>query len=138
MNRHRKQSGMILVLAITLLSVLVISVSALTMHLFGSLREAQRETTAAQVFQVAEAGVNQALARLEQDAHYRGEKATTFGGGSFDVTIEGADGGKIVRATGHWRNSAREFSQTITVRVGAAGIVDWKQSPLSITRSNSP
>ncbi len=138
MNRRRKQSGMTLVLALTLLSVLVIVVSALTMHLLSSMREAQRETTTAQLFHVAEAGVNHALARLAQDANYRGEKATAFGSGSFDVEIKDADGEKTIRATGHWRNSARELSQTITVRVGAAGIVDWKQSPLSIARSNAP
>ena len=138
MNRRRKQSGMTLVLAITFLGVLVILVSALTMHLLSSMREVQRETVTAQVFQIAEAGVNHGLARLARDAHYRGEKATAFGGGSFDVEIKGADGEKIIRAIGHLRTSTRELSQTITVRVGATGIVDWKQSSLSSGRYVAP
>ena len=137
MNRYRKQSGMTLVLAITLLSVLVICVSALTMHLLSSLREAQRDLVAEQTFQIAEAGLNHAMARLTENANYVGEKGVKFANGSFDVEVSTLSGEKVIRATGHWRGSSREFLQILTARSlnreKTIHILDWKQSRLSTT-----
>lgn len=137
MNRHHKETGMTLVLAITLLAVLVISVSALTMHLLNSLREAQRDQAAEQTFQIAEAGLNHAMSRLAENVNYAGEKAVKFANGSFDVEVSTLGDGKVIRATGNWHGSSREYLQTITARLlnveRAIRIVDWKQSSLSTT-----
>ena len=127
---------MTLVLAIVFIAVMMIAVSTFIMHLLSSMREVKREQAVAQTLQIAEAGLHQALAKLVEDATYRGEKATAFADGSFDTEVSEVSGSKIIKATGHLPISAKEFMQTVTaqasIRDGAVKILDWKQSRLEI------
>jgi type II secretory pathway component PulK len=121
---------MSLVLAITLLSVMIISISGLLMHLLSSIRETQRELAVAQTFQIADAGLNLALARWTQNPNYRGEKSTAFAGGRFEVEVKG----DTVFSTSHWTTSSRDYSQTLSVQSKGGKWIHWQQSRLILTR----
>ena len=134
MNTHRQHnSGFTIILAIALLAILVFSLGALVTHVTASSRATQTAVAASQTFQIAEAGLNHALAQLASDANYHGEGAVNFAGGNFQIEVSDGSGGKVIRATSHWQSPSRNFSQTITATLRAGKIGDWQQSRLTIT-----
>lgn len=120
MNCHAKEKGQVLVLALVVVGLVMINTILIA---GGSLIFFQNSTytiQAAQALNLAEAGVDKALASLNANpSSYNGEGETFLGPGSFSVTVTTKDAStSIVKATGYVPNMASpKVKRTVSVEV---------------------
>jgi len=93
-GRRDARSGAALICAVLLVAILTIGASALWRHLHITLAEGDRQEKNAVAQQLAEAGLDKAVARLRgAPAGYQGEQNTPLGEGRFSVTVLPQSGG---------------------------------------------
>lgn len=103
----RHADGYILLLSLVV-SAIVMSVTVAFFNYFGSAVHAERFALAsAQAYSLAEAGIDQAVYELNQNANYSGESDTVLGNGTFSVSVASIDSNtKRVTVTASVPNSA--------------------------------
>jgi Tfp pilus assembly protein PilX len=89
-DRHR-QAGSVLLLVVFLVALLAATVMGHLQVNTEELQLMQNQMGAAEALAIAEAGLNDALAQLRQDATWSsGFAGKPFGGGSYTVTVRAA------------------------------------------------
>jgi hypothetical protein len=104
--RKTRESGQLLLLAIIVIAILLVNTLLITS---GSLRLSQNSKftlTQLQALNLAEAGVDKALASLNTTAgSYTGQSETALGPGSFEVTVTSPNTTtKTITSTGYIPN----------------------------------
>jgi Tfp pilus assembly protein PilX len=84
---RERASGSALIVALSFLAVLMILMSAFVSNVIATTGAQSRLEAQTRSFYIADAGVNYALWKLEQDGTYKGEVDVEFGEGYFDVQI---------------------------------------------------
>jgi hypothetical protein len=114
------QKGQILVFAIGILLVIIIMTVLLISNAFTYSASSKYSTESLQAMNLAEAGIDRAVAALNKTAgNYNGESETILGNGSYSVTVTSIDGSnKIVEATGYIPNKTNPKSKrTIKIQI---------------------
>lgn len=115
----KKQSGQILVLAMIVVGFVLINtliiISGATLYSQNSNYSLQ----ATQATDLAEAGVNKAIASLNKNSSYVGENETLFENGSYSVSVTSPNAStKIIEATGYIPDKSNPKSKK-TVKISA-------------------
>lgn len=87
MNRTPRNAGSALLMAVVLLAVVSVGAAAALRLYHIAFRESSRGVKQEVARQLAEAGIENAVARLRADAAYAGEKDTPLGAGRFSVEV---------------------------------------------------
>src|SRR5579884_4341087 len=105
-QKQNRQNGQILILALLFLAILLTASTALVGYTTLQL-QAQRQTNyQRQALDLAEAGVDEALYQLNQNANYTGETGTALGSGQFTTTVTTLDfNDKQITSTGYIPNN---------------------------------
>lgn len=114
------QKGQVFILAIIVLGLLIINTLILIGGSFLFKENTRYSTSALQATNLAEAGIDKAVATLNATGgSYSGEPETTLGNGSYQVSVTTKDAStKIIQATGYIPNKANATSKkTITIQV---------------------
>ena len=110
----RSGGGYILVLALVFLGIFFTIATAYLSFITTSTRSAQYDVASAQALALAEAGVDEAVYQLNQNASYAGETGTPLGAGTFTLVVENIDSNtKRVTATGFVPNSQNPIATKI-------------------------
>jgi hypothetical protein len=106
-STEQKQKGVILLLSIVVLGILLTMSSAVVGYTSLQLK-AERQTLAqGQALALAEAGIDKAIAKSNQDPNYNGESGTVLGNGELSITISSLDTNtKQVTSTAYVPNSS--------------------------------
>ena len=116
----RDERGFGLVAALVLSSALLIIATALTAITLSNYRYQHRAYLAAKATNIAEAGADYAIWKLNQPGNtYTGETGTSFGGGTYDVMVTNSSGTKTVTVTA--RVNSGVLPVTRKVRVTLSG-----------------
>src|SRR3990172_8501135 len=96
---RRHERGQILLAAMTIsLMVLLVAIGVLS-YATGQYRLVKRSQFVSQTEGVAEAGIEHAIRQLNLDSAYAAESDTSFGDGTFTVTISGGGSNRTIEAT---------------------------------------
>jgi len=119
-NSYTDQSGQIFILAIGILLIVVVTTIVLISSAFTYSASSKYSVDALQANQLAEAGIDKAVAALNTSAgSYSGDVETTLGSGSYDVTVTTIDANnKIIQSTGYIPNKANpKTKRTIKIQI---------------------
>lgn len=119
-NVFTDQSGQIFILAIGILLIVVVTTIVLISSAFTYSASSKYSVNALQANQLAEAGIDKAVAALNTSAgSYSGDVETTLGSGSYDVTVTNIDANnKIIEATGYIPSKADpKTKRTIKIQI---------------------
>lgn len=117
----KKQSGQILVLAIIVVAFVLINTLVIISGATLYSQNTNYSLQSTQATELAEAGVNKALASLNKTGgSYNGESETFLGSGSYSVAITTIDAGtKIIESTGYIPSKAKpKIKKTIKTSIG--------------------
>lgn len=108
-RRRHNQRGSALIFALVMLFILSIGTSVLWQQLHGNLAQHRRSWHHEQAFQLAEAGLETAVAALRvSPGEYQGEADVPLGAGHFSVTVApgGGPGAYTLESWGRLDNAA--------------------------------
>lgn len=129
MRTRSGKEGTALIFAIAVLAILSIGTSVLWQQLHRNLDQHRMAWHQEQVFLIAEAGLDTAIAHLQQpDANYTGEAQVGVGSGHFTVVVTPGDGAGHyrLRSTGrleHVASRYRVITLAATLRLSPTGEV---------------
>lgn len=127
MRTRKRNEGTALIFAIAVLAILSIGTSVLWQQLHRNLDQHRMAWHQEQVFLIAEAGLESALAQLQHGpVDYDGEAQVAVGSGHFTVVVTPGDGtGHYrLRSTGRLEHAAYRYdvvTLSATVRLSPAG-----------------
>ena len=113
MRKRTHNEGTALIFAIMVLAILSIGTSVLWQQLHRNLEQHRMAWHQEQVFLVAEAGLDTAIARLQQpNANYTGEENVVVGPGHFTVMVtpDGTAGTYRLRSTARLDHATSRYS----------------------------
>ncbi len=116
----QKQSGQILILAIVVVGFVLLNALAIIGGATIFSQNSNYSVESAQAISLAEAGIDKAIASLNKTGgSYNGELETSFGNGSFSLTVTDKSGGiKMLKATGYIPNKTNpRVKRTIVTEV---------------------
>ena len=104
--RTKKEQGQLLIISVIFLSVILVLVGALMTYVGQNARIARTSLASEQALQLADAGVDKAVWRLNNTGGtYSGETGTVLGAGVFDVSVASLTGSlKEITATAYAPN----------------------------------
>ena len=141
-RRRHGERGTALIFALMVLLILSMGTAALWSQLHGNLAAQRRAWHKEQAFQLAEAGLERAIAglRAAPDA-YTGETDTPFGPGTYSVTVTpGAAPGEFTIASwGRLENASARFDRAgLRGRLRRAGDGAVAEYVWEVIRENTP
>lgn len=116
----KKQSGQILILAIVVVGFVMLNALAIIGGATIFSQNSNYSVQSTQAINLAEAGIDKALASLNKTGgSYNGELETNFGDGSYSVTVtDKGDGTKVLQATGYIPNKTNpKVKRTVVTKV---------------------
>lgn len=122
----KKQKGQIIIFALIIALVVVVVISGLVSY--SGLQATSHKAAVARekAIGIAEAGIEKAVWKLNNQSGYTGETGTAFGEGTYDITITNLSGsGKLIRADAYIPNAANprvRRSIQVTASVGTVNI----------------
>lgn len=120
MTTHPPARGSILLFALIMSGIIMLVTTAFFGYFGSSVRAERYALAQAQAQALAEAGVDEAVYRLNQDASYTGESGTALGNGVFSVSVVSVNGTtKTVTATASVPNATAPTA-TKVVRANVA------------------
>lgn len=142
------QNGQILVLAVVILTLVLITTLGLISGSLTYFQSSKYSIESSQAENLAEAGIDKAVAALnESGGTYNGEDETLLGGGSFSVTVADKDAStKIIESTGYIPNKSSPKAKRVVkiqiskgvgvafnygVQVGEGGMYMEQQSEIN-------
>src|SRR3989344_722636 len=98
MNR-KKQTGQVMLIVLVFMVIVLAFVSALVGYAQIQIRSHRQAVAKEQALNIAEAGIEKAVWKLNNETGYTGETGTVFGAGIYNVTVTNLSGSsKIVKA----------------------------------------
>lgn len=101
-NIYKNQKGQIIAIGLVFFAIMLIFSAAILVSVSSYLKSERQSISKQQALQLAEAGIEEAAYRLNQDSSYTGESNTTLGDGTFTIAVSTINGStKGVTATGY-------------------------------------
>ncbi len=110
--------GHVVLIALIFFGVFTAMTSAFTTSFVSSAKNARLASEEAQALHLAEAGIDHAIATLNENTNYAGESGVPLGAGTFSVSVVSSVSEKIITATGYIPNDTEPRAQK-TVRASA-------------------
>lgn len=111
--------GHIVLIALVFFGIFVTMTSAFTNTMVSSARVVRSATQSAQALHLAEAGIDRAIAALNENQSYTGENDTSLGNGTFSVSVTNSGSQKKIISTGYIPNRASPRAEkTVQVLAG--------------------
>ena len=112
---RRCECGFMLMAAVVMLLVIAMMTTAFLLVVAAHTRVLSDEHRAAAALNLAEAGVEIALARLDHNPAYRGERHVSLGDGTIDIRVQRRGGRFVIHAWGHVAAPTREIVRHVRV-----------------------
>lgn len=111
----KNQSGQMFIISVIVLSLIIINALLLISGAFTIFSNSKYSVERIQAINLAEAGIDKAVASLNKTGgSYNGEAETVLGGGTYSITITNVDAStKKITATGYVPNKANSKSKKI-------------------------
>lgn len=116
-NRSRRDAGTAMWLALVLLMITSIGATATWRHMHHTMAYQKAVEKQEQCRNLAEAGLEKAVACLRIHADYRGESGTALGKGTFTVTVEAREPGLYLLASTGTMMSGKKYQETMCARL---------------------
>jgi hypothetical protein len=121
----QNQKGQIIIIASVFMFIVITLVTALVSYAGVQIKSHRQAVGRVQGLNIAEAGIEKAVWKLNNELNYTGETGTVFGNGTYNVTVTTINGTtKLVRADAFIPNSANPRAKRtvqVTVSLGASG-----------------
>ena len=122
----KNQSGQLIILVLPFLLVFFLILSALLAYTGSEILSHRSAVSREQALHIAEAGAELAIWKLNNQAGYAGESNTSYGNGTFSVSIASIDSSKkSITVTSYIPNSSNPVATrtvTMTTSVGSTTI----------------
>ena len=110
-DRYNNQKGQIILIGLVFFAVLLLFSAAILNNVSGYLKLESQNIVEKQAMQLAEAGIDQAAYKLNDNSSYNGESNTALGNGTFSVSVSDINSSTVaVTSTGYIPNSANPKS----------------------------
>lgn len=118
--KHSNQQGQILILGIVIMAILFTMSASLWGYTHIQVKASRQAVERSQALQLAEAGIDKAIAELNLDSNFNGESAVAFGPGEFTTTVATVDSNnKTITSTGFIPDSSNPTSE-VTVKMNVS------------------
>lgn len=97
-TRNKKQNGQIIILALIFVAVVSLSVAGLVGYAAVQIKSHRQAAGRVQGLSIAEAAVEKAIWKLNNQAGYTGETGTVFAGGVYNVSITSLGSDRLIKA----------------------------------------
>ncbi|MCX6766718.1 MAG: hypothetical protein NT170_02975 [Candidatus Moranbacteria bacterium] len=105
-GRYNNQKGQIILIGLVFFAIMLLFSATIVNHTGGYLKSETQNIVEKQALQLAEAGIDQAAYKLNDNSNYNGESNTTLGNGTFSVSVSNVNSStKTITATGYVPNS---------------------------------
>lgn len=94
MNILQQQRGQMLLFALILITIIIMMIGALFGYTASQIASQRNAINREKALNIAEAGVEMALWKLNNQSGYTGESNTSFGAGTFNIVVSGVDSNK--------------------------------------------
>jgi len=126
MKQNTFQSGQVLIIAVVLLSILLLMLGALLSYTGTQIISHRGAVTKVQALNIAEAGIETAIWKLNNQSGYTGESNTSYGGGTYTISVTSIDANdKSIAVTAYIPNSTHPTATRIvkaTASIGSTNI----------------
>ncbi len=126
MNKENQESGQIVILALVFAVAILLVISSLVGYAAMQARAHRQAVAREQGISIAEAGIEAAIWKLNNQAGYSGETNTAYGVGTYSITITGLSGStKLIRSDAYIPNATSpkaKRSIQITANIGTTNI----------------
>ncbi len=120
MINRQYQQGQILLVGIVLMAILMTLSASLWGYTHLQIKASRQAVERSQALQLAEAGIDKAIAELNRDSSFNGETAVPLGSGEFSTSIATIDSNnKTITSTGFIPNSSNPTSE-VTVKLNVS------------------
>jgi len=100
------QEGQVIIIGLVFLSIMLLFSGAILVFVSNFLKAERQNISKDQALHLAEAGIDQAVYKLNQDADYNGESNQALGNGTFTTTVSVVNSStRLVSSTGYVPNS---------------------------------
>lgn len=121
-HKQYKQQGQVLIISVIFFTVILVLVAALMQFVTQNTRAGRIALAQEQALQLADAGIDKALFRLNATAGtYTGETGTVLGSGTFDVNVAASGNEREITVTAYIPTSAAPL---VTKQVKVRAIID--------------
>ena len=123
---HKKQSGQIIIVALIFMAVTSTAIVALVGYAGLQIRSHRQAVARTQALSIAEAGIEQAIWKLNNQPGYPGENNTAYSNGTFSITLTNMSAStKLIRADAYVPNASNPVgrrSVQVTATIGTTNI----------------
>src|SRR3989338_8595777 len=111
----KKQDGQIIIIALIFMTVVTLAVGSLVSYAAVQIKSHRQAVGRVLALSVAEAGIEAAVWKLNNQPGYAGETNTSYGGGNYTITITDLSGSsKLVKAEAITGSGKRIVQATVT------------------------
>lgn len=125
-TRNKNQQGQIIIIALVLTAVVIAIVGTLLGYAGVQVRSHKQAVARAQALNIAEAGIEAAVWKLNNQQGYNGESGTVYGAGVYNITITNLSGSsKLLKAEAAVPSTTSPLARRtvqITITTDAVGI----------------
>jgi Tfp pilus assembly protein PilX len=123
---HKRQSGQIIIIALVFMAVVSTVIVALVGYAGVQIRSHRQAVARTQALSIAEAGIEAAIWKLNNQPGYTGESNSSYGSGTYNITITNLSGSsKLIRADAFVPNQSNprgKRSIQVTATIGTTNI----------------
>jgi hypothetical protein len=106
-NCYNNKKGQVIVIGLVFFSIMILFSGSVLVFVSTFLKSEHQNISKSQALQLAEAGIDQAIYKLNNDSNYNGESNQALGDGTFTTTVSVVNSStRSVTSTGYIPNSA--------------------------------
>ncbi|MBI4363610.1 MAG: hypothetical protein HY545_02055 [Candidatus Doudnabacteria bacterium] len=147
----RKQEGQIIIISLIFMTIVTLVVGSLVSYATVQIKSHKQAVGRVEALSIAEAGIEAAVWKLNNQQGYNGESGTVYGAGTYNITVTDLSGSsKLIKAEAFTPSGKRTVQATATtgttnisfnygVQVGAGGLeMDNNSTVIGNVYSNGP
>lgn len=118
-HNKKSESGAVLLFTMVLFTIMILMMGAMATYTASEVASHRISVNKEKALNIAEAGVEMAIWKLNNQAGYSGESNTSFGGGTYDISVTTVDSSKkTITVTSYIPNNSNSTSSR-TIKVNA-------------------
>lgn len=121
MDRNNSQKGVMIITVAIFALFVMITVSSLVGYTMMQMRKQRQAVGQTLGVSIAEAAIEAAIWKLNNQPGYSGETGTTYGGGEYNVTITGVGNNKLIKAEAFVPNAANPRAKRVIQITASSG-----------------
>ncbi|HYE22059.1 MAG TPA: hypothetical protein VD998_00535, partial [Verrucomicrobiae bacterium] len=126
MSNNKSESGQMIIFVIIFSAVLLVLISSLVDYAAIQSRSHRSAVAREQALSIAEAGIEKAIWKLNNQIGYGGETGATFANGTYDITVTNLSGSsRLIRAEAYVPNSTNPRAKRVvqvTATIGTTNV----------------